>query len=168
MRMRSSLPVTVISRDGDSRRHDQTSVLHALQSNQPAREFLHLRGLAVHNEDFQAGIMVQMRVTGRHHQVVMCVLQFGQLFRYAVGVMIEYQRDCANDSRSRVCRLLGNQAIANQIAEGLGTVRIAEPADEIIEAFEKVGIEGNTDSAEDAHGHSRERGSTTLHGEIAE
>jgi hypothetical protein len=39
-------------------------MLHALQSDQPAGEFLHARRLAMDDEDFQAGIMIEMCVAG--------------------------------------------------------------------------------------------------------
>src|SRR5262249_37226537 len=53
-------------------------------------------------------------------------------------------------------RPLRDEAIANEISKGFGPVGISKPGYEIIEALEEIGIECDTDSAEDAHGHSFE------------
>ncbi|MGA9463627.1 MAG: hypothetical protein WBV28_12620 [Terracidiphilus sp.] len=147
-------------------RHDQPPVLHAFQADQSASEFLDPSGLPVDDEDFQARIMVKMSMTGRDHQVVVCVLQFGQFLGYAVGMMIVNQRDRAYHDRISNCRSFGNQAIANQIAKGLGSVRIAKPGDEMVEAFEEIRINRNSDSAEDAHDYSLKK--QPLHGKTGE
>lgn len=108
------------------------------------------------NEDFQARIMVEMRMAGRYDQFVILVLKFGQLLGNAVGVMVVDERNGAYYRRIGARRSLGNQAIANQVAKSLGSVGIAEPGDEIIEALEKIRIESDSDSRKDAHARSCE------------
>ena len=44
--------------------HYQSPMLHAFHANQTAGELLHLSRFAMDNEDFKAGIMVKMRMTG--------------------------------------------------------------------------------------------------------
>jgi hypothetical protein len=139
---------------GPSNRHDEPPVLHALQTDQPAGELFDLSGLAMNNEDFQAGIMVEMRMTGRNHQFVVCMLEFGQFLGNAVGVMVVDERDGADYRRIGACCPLCDQAIANQVPESLGPVGIAQPGDEIVEALEEIRIECYSDSAKDTHGHS--------------
>jgi len=48
-------------RDG----HDQPPVLYAFQANEAASELLDLVGFAVHDENFEAGIVIEMCVGGR-------------------------------------------------------------------------------------------------------
>ena len=132
---------------GSSNRHDEPPVLQALQTDQAAGELFDLSGLAMNNEDFQAGIMVEMRMTGRNHQFVVCMLEFGQLLGNAVGVMVVDERDGTDYGRNGARCPLCDQAIANQVAESLGPVSIAQPGDEIVEAFEEIRIERYTDSA---------------------
>jgi hypothetical protein len=131
-------------------------VLHAFQTDQAAGEHFDLSGFAMNNEDLKAGIMVEMRMTGGDHEVVICVLKFGQLFCNAVGVMVVDERDGTDYCLIGACRPLGNQAITDQITESLGPVAIAQPGNEIVEAFEEIRIERYSDSAKDAHGHSCE------------
>ena len=56
------------------------------------------------------------------------------------------------DVRSR--SLLVDQSVADQIAKGFRAVGIAAMADRAIKPLEKVGIERNANSAENAHTHS--------------
>ena len=49
-----------MGRDG----HDQAAVLHAFKAYEPISELGDGSGLAVHDEDFEAGIVVQVGVTG--------------------------------------------------------------------------------------------------------
>ena len=84
------------------------------------------------------------------------VLKLGQLFRYAVGMMTVDKRDGSDYRCAGIRRPLRDQTIADEIAESLGPVGIAQPRDEVIESFEKFGIERNADSAEDAYGRSVE------------
>jgi hypothetical protein len=57
--------------------HDESAMLHAFQSDQTASEFLYAPGFAMHNQNFQARIVIQMCVTGGDHKVVVRVLKFG-------------------------------------------------------------------------------------------
>jgi hypothetical protein len=66
-------------------------------------------------------------------------------------MMIVYERNGANHCRTGTGRPLCNQAISDQITEGLGPVGVAQPRNEIIESFEKIRIERDSDSAKDAH-----------------
>ncbi len=84
------------------------------------------------------------------------VLKFGQLLGNPVSVMVVDEGNAPDYRPIGVGRPLGDQAIADQIAEGLGSVGIAKPRDEMVEALEKVRIESNSDSAKDSHRHSLE------------
>jgi hypothetical protein len=87
-------------------RHDETTVLHALQSDQAACELFDLSGFPVDNEDFETRIMVKMRMTGRDHQLVVGVLEFGELLSDAMGMMVINEGDGAHYGRLWPCRLL--------------------------------------------------------------
>lgn len=57
----------MMPRLGLSYRHDEPSVLHALEADQPAGELFDFPGFALDDEDFKARFMVKMRMTGRDH-----------------------------------------------------------------------------------------------------
>ena len=59
----------MMSDSGCATRHDEPTVLNTLQSDQAPGEFLDPSGFAMDDEDFQAGIMVEVRMTGRDHQI---------------------------------------------------------------------------------------------------
>jgi hypothetical protein len=132
---------------GLSNRHDQSPMLHALQTDEAASELFDPSGFAMNNEDFKAGIMVEMRMTGRDHQFVTCMLEFRQFLGNAVRVMVIDERDCTNHRRVGACRPLCDQAIANQVPKGLGTIRVAQSGDEIVEPLKEIRVKRNSDSA---------------------
>lgn len=134
--------------------HDKTSVLHSLEPNKPAREYINLRGFALHDENFEAAIVIEVGVTRRYHEVMMGVLKLGELLAYPVCVVIIDKGDGSSHSGTRPRRLFTHKAVADQVAKSLRTIGVAQPRDESVEAFEQVGIERDADSAEDAHGHS--------------
>jgi hypothetical protein len=57
----------------------------------------------------------------------------------------------ANDVAVRQVPVFLNQLVADQIAEGLGTVRITALPDVDIKLFQQIGIDGNADAAKLAH-----------------
>ena len=44
--------------------HHQAAVLHTLEADEQVGEVLDAGGLAVHDQDFKAGIVVEMRMAG--------------------------------------------------------------------------------------------------------
>ena len=115
MRVRFSVRA-MMSGFGLCNSHDETPVLNAFQSNKAAGEFLYPSRLAMHNEDFQARVMVDMCMTGRDHQFVACVLKLGQFFRNAVartnassGSMALVRKACERiSSRALISTLQGD------------------------------------------------------------
>ena len=65
------------------------------------------------NEDFQARIVVKMRVARRDYELVIRMLKFSQLLRDPVGVMVVDKRDRTDYRRIGIGRLLCDQAIAD-------------------------------------------------------
>ena len=90
------------------------------------------------------------------------VLDFGQLFGDTVSVVIVNQGDGADHNRVGCGGSLDDQSIADQVAKCFGSVGIAAPGDRAIKPFEKIGIEGNADSAEFAHGCSCDSDSLSM------
>ena len=95
--------------------------------------------------------MIEMCMIRRNHELVVRMLQFGQLLCDSVRVMVVDKCDGADDhgigNRGSLC----DQAIANQVAKYLGAVGVSKLGNEIVEAPEKIGIERNSDSTENAH-----------------
>jgi pimeloyl-ACP methyl ester carboxylesterase len=144
----------VLTAGGLGHSHYKPAMLHTLQPDQPPGKFFHPAGFTVDHQNFQAQVMVKMRMTGRDHKIVIRVLNFGQLLRHPASMMVVNQRDRANNRRIRFRCPLGNKTIANQIAEGLGTIAISQPRNEIIKALQEIRIERDSDPAQHSHSHS--------------
>jgi hypothetical protein len=148
--------------------HDKPPMLYAFQANKPSSELFDLSGLPVHDEDFETRIVVEMCMICRDHKFMIGMLKFRQPLCDTMSMMIVDEGDSADDSGIGTRCSLRDQAIADQIAESLGSVRIAEPSDEIIKAFEQIRIQRNADSAKNTHGHSLEEDCrSTGYGKIA-
>ena len=93
--------------------HYQAAMLYTLEADQHVGKLGNLGRLAVHDQYFKAGIVVQVRMAGGDHQFMVRVLRLGQLFRDAVRVVVEDERDRAHDYRFRRRGLLGYQSVAN-------------------------------------------------------
>ena len=131
--------------------HDEAAVLHALEADKVVGKLRNARRLAVDDEHFEAGFVVKVGVAGGHDKVVILVLDFSQFFGDAMRVVIVYQRDGAHHRGIGGGRLLSDQAVSDEIAKSLGAVGISAAGDGAVKPLEKVGIERNTDSAENAH-----------------
>ena len=59
--------------------HDQLAVFHTFGGDQKVRHLLHLRGRTLHDDHFQAIVVIEMDVEGGKDFVVKLVLQIGQL-----------------------------------------------------------------------------------------
>ena len=87
-------------------------MLHAFEADEKVGEVLNARGLAVDDQDFKAGVVIEMRVARRDNQVVVLVLRFGELLGDAGGVMVVDERDGADDGRAGRGSLLADEAVA--------------------------------------------------------
>ena len=71
--------------------HVERAVLDSAQGDQLIGQFAHPRGLAAHDDDFQAVVVIQVNVGGGDHVVVERVLDFGQLvLQLALVVVMTY------------------------------------------------------------------------------
>ena len=138
-------------RRGLSDRHDETPVLHAFQTDQSAGEFFHLGRSSVNDKDFEARFVIEVGVACGDNEVMVGVLESGQFIRDAMRMVVVDQSDGTHHDGLRACGSLGNEAIADQIAEGFGTVGISQTRDEMIESLKQIRIEGNSDSTENTH-----------------
>ena len=73
----------------------------------------------MHDQHFEAGIVVQVGMAGGDHQFVLRVLHLGQFFRDAAGVVVVDERDGANDNGVGVGGLFCDQPVANEISKRL-------------------------------------------------
>ena len=132
-----------MGRDG----HDQAAVMHAFKPYESVSELGDSGGLAVHDEDFQAGVVVEVGVAGGDDELVAGVLQLGEFVADSPGVVVVDKGDGAHHGGGVVGGPIRYQAVSDEIAESFGSVGIAQPRDQIIEAFEEIRIECNSDSA---------------------
>ena len=103
--------------------------------------------LAVDDQHFKTGIVIEVRVTRRDHQVVVLMLHLGQLLSDSGGVMVVDQSDGADNGRFRRGGMLAHQPVADQVPECFRPVRVAALFNGAVEPLEEIGIEGNADSA---------------------
>ena len=115
--------------------HHQAAVLHAFEADENVGEMLDAVRLAVDDEHFKAGIEVEVGVARGDNQVMVLVLRFSELLGDAVGGMVVDKRDGADDGGVGCGGLLADQAVADQIAKGFGTVRVAALLNGAIESF---------------------------------
>jgi hypothetical protein len=130
---------------------NQATVLHAFQPDEPVGKLLDLAGFAMDDEHFKAGVMVKMRMTGGDYQMMEGVLQVGELFADAMGVVIVDERDGADDGDIGRAGLLADEAIADEVAECLRAICVSGVTDGTVKAVQKVGINGNSDAAQYTH-----------------
>ena len=79
--------------------HHQAAVLHAFQANEAIGKLGHLGRFAMDDQHFKAGVVIQVGMAGGDHQIVVCMLHLGELFRDAVGVVVVDEGDRAHHGR---------------------------------------------------------------------
>jgi len=127
--------------------HHQAAVLHAFEAYENVGEVLDAGGIAMHDQHFKAGIVVEMRVTRGDQEVVVLVLYLGQLLGDSGGVVVEDEGHGADDGRVGRGGLLAHQPVADQVPECFRPVRVSALLNGAVEPLEEIGIEGNADSA---------------------
>src|SRR5436305_12043855 len=106
--------------------------MNALRANQQIGQFLNLPRPSAHNEDLQAGMVIEMGMCCCDHQVVVIVLQFRQLIGQESGVMVVNQRDASDDVCIRVLQLCTDETIAYQVPKGFGTISVTALLDQAV------------------------------------
>jgi len=127
--------------------HHQAPMLHALETDDNIGEKLNARGLAVDDQHFKAGVLVEMRMSGGDHQVMVLVLRLRELLCDAMGVMVVDEGDGADHGCVGRGGPLAHQPVADQVPECFRSVRVAALLYGAVEPLEEIGIEGNADSA---------------------
>ena len=126
-------------------------MLHALGSDQAIRKFPDIFRGAFEDQDFEAGVVVEMGVRSGHHQRVVFMLQIRQFFWQQTGMMIIDQRHGTDDECIRGFDNRADQAIANEVTKRLGAVGETLAGQEAIEALKKVRVDCHADATERCH-----------------
>ncbi len=126
-------------------------MLHALGRDQALGHLLHLARLAAHHEHLETVIVVKVHVQRGEDLVEMMVLEVRQFLVEKPDVVVVNERDRADHLAVRRRPCLFDEFVANQVAESLRPVRVAAPADQGVELFEKAGVDGDADSAQFSH-----------------
>jgi len=113
-------------------------MLHAFRTDEPVRQLLDLSRLAAEYDDFQAILMVKMRVQSGNDDGVRLVLEIGELFRQQTSVMVVNERDGADDESIRGNNDRPDKPVANQVAKRFRAVIVALICDERIEPLQKI------------------------------
>jgi len=151
VRVRFPVPVAMGVRCGLSNRHDEAAVLDAFEADEAVGEALDAGRGAVDDQDLEAGVVIEVGVAGRDDQVVVLMLEAGELISDAVGIVVVDEGDGANDGGVGGGGAFGDEAVANEIAEGFRAVGVAAAGDGAVELCEEGGIESDADAAELTH-----------------
>ena len=122
----------------------------ALDADEGIRHLLDFGPFALHDQHFQAVVMVEMHVHARQYKFMKSVLDVDEFLRKRRHVMIVNERDRSHCLLVLI-PLLPDQIVANQIAERLGSIRVLLPRNMPIEVIQEMMIEGNTEANEFFH-----------------
>jgi len=126
-------------------------VHHALGGDQRVGHFLDRRCFALEDQNFEAIVMIQVDVQRREDEMKVVVLHGREPVRQKPHVMIVNQRERADDEAIRLPGSLLDERFADEVAKRFGAAGIPALVNVIVEAGEKVGIDGYADAAEIAH-----------------
>jgi hypothetical protein len=132
--------------------HYELPVLHAFCADELVSKRLNVSRFSPQHHDFQAVVMVEMSVDGGNDDLVMGVLQIGQLFREEAGVVVVDEGDGPDDEAIRGNDGGANEAIPDQVAKGLGAILVALGGNEGVEFAQKLAVNGNADATQTSHG----------------
>ena len=104
------------------RRDYQASVFDAFRPDNHVRDHVDIGCLAAQDDDFEAGILVEMHMGRRHDHAEMRMLDTMQSFLHIAFVMIEYDGERAYNFGSRNFALFLNERVAYQIADDFAAV----------------------------------------------
>ena len=125
------------------------------------RKFLESLAAALHDDDFEAVVVIEVDVGGGENHSAGGVLGIGQLLREIRSAVIVDQRQGADDRLVRV-DVVGKKRLADEIADGLGAVFVAASCDQAVKFFEEIFVERNAGPAEWGHGSSPKRNCTNF------
>jgi len=97
---------------------------------------------AFQDDYFQAIIGVEMHVSGGENVFVRVMLNFVELIR-EMGAVVVVDHGKRGDDGFVAVNLVGDQAIANQIAQSFGAILVAVRGNPAIELIEQVFFDGN-------------------------
>ena len=104
---------------------------------------LHQRGLAADNEDLQAVVVVEVDVEGGNDQLVVIVLDVGQRGLDVLLVVVVNEGDGAGDFAFPEVLVVLDQAGADHVGDGQGTVVVALLAGHLVELLGQVARDGD-------------------------
>lgn len=109
---------------------------HALGADEAVAKALHVSRFSAQEDDFEAVFAVEVCVEGGDDQIVVLVLDAGELIREQAGVVVVDEGHGGDDGG--VARGDGgvDEAVADKVAKGLGAVLVALVGDEAVESVE--------------------------------
>jgi hypothetical protein len=125
--------------------HGKLAVLDALDADQRIRDFLNLRALPLHDQDFQAVAMIEMHVHAREHERVKSVLNGNEFLCQRRYVMIVHERD-RPDRLLILIPFLPDQIISDKIPERFRSVRVLLPRNMTVEIIQEMMVERNAEA----------------------
>jgi hypothetical protein len=120
------------------------AVVHAALGAYRIGKLPHRLQFALEEDGFEAEVMIQVGVHGRHGEIVVRVLQADDALRQIALVVVEHIRQARNTVQARFAILMCALKLGTeQVAHRLGTVFIAAPRDPLIKLGGELVIERN-------------------------
>lgn len=134
------------------RGHGEPASEDPLDGRDLVRELLEVLQLALADEDLHALVVVEVDVDRCVHERLMVVLHVGELVADGCdGVVVNH--DNGPDHPLLVVLPLGlRQGVTDQVPDGLRPADISFLGDRVVELFEELGFQGNTDTGHAFHG----------------
>lgn len=112
-------------------------MFHAFDCDQGVGHSFNLRAFALHNQDLQAVIVIEMHVHSRHNMTLKVVLDVRELSGKVSNVVIVHKRDRRDRFPvSFVSPFLAHELISDEIPQRLGPRRVLATPNHIVEVVE--------------------------------
>jgi hypothetical protein len=125
---------------------DELAEFHAAQGEDAVGDCLQFSALALHDDDFEAVVMVEVDVGRGEDHGSGAVLNVGELLGEIGDVVVVDQGEGAYDGLIRI-DVFFEKGAADEVADGLGTVLVTAFGDKAIELLEEVSVERDAGAA---------------------
>ena len=118
--------------------------MNALRADQQIGQSLNVFRLPADDQHLQACVVIEVGMCGCDHQVMVFVLQVGQLVRQESRVVIVDKCDAADHEGTRIFDDCTDEAITYQVPQSFRTIAVTTLLDEAVEAGQEVRIDSNS------------------------
>ncbi len=132
-------------------RHCQFAMFYALGANEAVGNFPDIAAPALHHENLQTVMAVEMYMKRGDNGLMKLVLEIGEGFCKIANMVVVNQRNGAHGKLVTFFPFALYQVVANQIADGFRPVHISFAGDQLVELLQEPGVNGDTKSGDIGH-----------------